>query len=363
MSTIGRAFQRESPYNTMVVVVVIVLLIVFLVYLGVNSSKESTESSNYNLIETKKKKLPRYNYDKDFKCIIHEDEGGTYFKCSVRGLSFRSEEVIHRASMLALDEPLKLELEPSNPVDPNAIVVKTEDNYAIGYLPKEYANGLHKHMDSFVDCYVEDNLKGHNAPFIQIRVFFKVETDIYYLNLVRSREKEEEYKAKYQHFNDYRLSPKAYIKQWEQYLIENPDDFYIKYRYVGALKYVNDYFKAEEYLDNLLSEYNLSESLFFKDEVNSIKFVTERIRQTKQHEEMVLKQALGKKLMEKGHYEDAIETFKECLPLKQQLIPRYICKCYVKLGMQEELYDFVLDILKEDWITVNNRVLLEKYIQ
>ncbi len=356
-----------------IIVALIVLLLLFLIYRGFVSIEENakpksapsyrTSSSIKTTPKPNPKPLPRYNFDEDFECIYHDDEEGTYFKCHVKGLSYRSKEEIHRASMLAFNEPLRLESEPSNPVDPNAIVVKTEDNYAIGYLPKEYAKVLRQHMDSFVDCYVDYNLDGPNAPFVQVRAFFNVETEISYSNLVRSRKKEEEYKAKYECFNDYRLSPKAYIKQWEQYLIENPDDFYIKFRYVDALKHVDEYFKAEEYLDNLLSEYNLSESIFFKDEVDSIKRVTERIRQAKQYEDMVLKHALGKKLMEKGHYEDAIETFKECLPLKQQLIPRYICKCYVKLGMQEELYDFVLDILKEDWITVNNRVLLEKYIQ
>ena len=62
------------------------------------------------------------------------------------GLFYRPAEAQERAMELTPGDKLTLKPEPDNHVDPNAVMVFTEDDVHIGYVPKEEAPFL-KGMD------------------------------------------------------------------------------------------------------------------------------------------------------------------------------------------------------------------------
>lgn len=317
-------------------IAIIICAVALLIIILAASSSESTSKKQ----PTKR----RITYEK----VRHSNEDGTYFTCEVRGTYYRTSSEIERARNLDIDEPLLLSKEPDNPRDMYAIKIQTMDGYNIGYLPKEYARCLNKHMDAFVDCFVDRVVDSNAAPYVYIRVFFNKKTTVHYMEMVKDPYKRQHYDS---------------IQDWETSMNENPNDFYIVYRYVEALRNAGQWIEAAEVMKKMYKEFDLAGWEYLESQAIFIYEMAEASKRTILHDELILKQAEGKRLFEKKEYEKALELFKECLPLKQQLVPRNICKCYEKLGMQEELYDFVIEILKEEWITVNNRVLLEKYIQ
>lgn len=355
----GAPFKGSRQLITMVGILVVAGILLFIIVLA-GSSSQSAKLPNTYVKKTTKPARSRVSYEH----VIHDNDTGTFFTCEVKGTSYRSSEAIERARILDIDEPLLLEREPSNHMDIYAIKVVTMDEYEIGYIPKEYSRILSDNMDAFVDCFVDRVVNSSLAPYIYIRVFFNRITAIHYMQLIQDQRKRQYYERKYQGFRDSNYSSKEdYLQKWDTYLKENPDDFFIKYYYIDALEKAGEWIKAEEYVLKIYKEYKISEWDRFNDRVVFISSMAEHMRRSILHDELILKHAEGKRLFERKEYEKALELFKECLPLKQQLVPRNICKCYEKLGMQEELYDFVIEILKEDWITVNNRVLIEKYIQ
>ena len=222
MSTIGRAFQRESPIYTMIAIIICAVALLIIILAA--SSSESTSKS--------KPAKRRITYEK----IRHSNEDGTYFTCEVKGTYYRTSSEIERARNLDIDEPLVLSKEPDNPRDLYAIKVQTVDGYDIGYIPKEYAQCLNRHMDAFVDCFVDKVVDSNAAPYIYIRVFFNRITSVHYMELVKDPKRQQYYESKYKEFNDkYYSSKEDYLQKWNTYLTENSDDFFIKYKYIDAL--------------------------------------------------------------------------------------------------------------------------------
>ena len=340
-------------------ILIVAGILLFIIVLA-GSSSQSAKPTNTNVKKNTQLARRRISYEH----IVHDNDTGTYFTCEVKGTSYRSIEAIERARMLDVDEPLRLEREPSNPKDIYAIKVVTMDGYDIGYIPKDYSAILSRNIDAFVDCFVDKVVDSASAPYIYIRVFFNRITAVHYMAMVKDPRKQQYYENKYEGFrNSYYSSKEDYLQKWNTYLEENPGDFFIKYRYIDTLENVGEWIKAAEYIKMICQEYEIFGWESFENKAIFIHDMAEQMKRTHLHDELILKQAEGKRLFERKEYDKALELFKECLPLKQQLVPRNICKCYEKLGMQEELYDFVIEILKEEWITVNNRVLLEKYIQ
>ena len=340
-------------------ILIVAGILLFIIVLA-GSSSQSAKTTNTNV----KKNTQLARRIISYEHIVHDNDTGTYFICEVKGTSYRSSEAIERARILDIDEPLHLEREPSNPKDMYAIKVQTMDGYDIGYLPKQFSECLSRNMDAYVDCFVDKVNDAMSAPYVYIRVFFNRITSVHYMELVKDPKRQQYYESKYKEFNDrYYSSKEDYLQKWNTYLTENSDDFFIKYKYIDALINAGQWIEAAEFVKKIYNDYAVYDWDSFNDKAMYIYGMAEQTKRTAVHDELILKHAEGKRLFERKEYDKALELFKECLPLKQQLVPRNICKCYEKLGMQEELYDFVVEILKEDWITVNNRVLLEKYIQ
>jgi hypothetical protein len=70
-----------------------------------------------------------------------------YFNAKIAGASSPNADGNSRRSIIKKCEPmeiLRLELEPNNPADPNAIAVKRVDGTQLGYLERGVASDLHR---------------------------------------------------------------------------------------------------------------------------------------------------------------------------------------------------------------------------
>jgi HIRAN domain len=70
-----------------------------------------------------------------------------YFNTKIAGASFPNADGSSRLSIIKKCEPmeaLRLDLDPNNPVDPNAISVKRVDGSQLGYLESRVASELHQ---------------------------------------------------------------------------------------------------------------------------------------------------------------------------------------------------------------------------
>jgi hypothetical protein len=70
-----------------------------------------------------------------------------YFNTKIAGASFPNIDGSSRPSIIKQCEPmeiLRLELDPNNPVDPNAIAVNRVDGSQLGYLESRVASELHQ---------------------------------------------------------------------------------------------------------------------------------------------------------------------------------------------------------------------------
>jgi HIRAN domain-containing protein len=70
-----------------------------------------------------------------------------YFNARIAGASSPNADDISRRSIIEKCEPmevLRLELEPNNPADPQAIAVKRVDGTQLGYLERGVASDLHR---------------------------------------------------------------------------------------------------------------------------------------------------------------------------------------------------------------------------
>ena len=70
-----------------------------------------------------------------------------YFNARIAGASSPNADGTSRRSIIEKCEPmevLRLELEPNNPADPQAIAVKRVDGTQLGYLEPGVASGLHR---------------------------------------------------------------------------------------------------------------------------------------------------------------------------------------------------------------------------
>jgi hypothetical protein len=71
----------------------------------------------------------------------------SYFFTRIAGVSFRNSDGSRRPQIIDKCDPmeqLRLEAEPANPADPQAIAVKRTDGAQLGYLERRVAGDLHR---------------------------------------------------------------------------------------------------------------------------------------------------------------------------------------------------------------------------
>jgi HIRAN domain protein len=94
------------------------------------------------------------------------------FSFRLAGLYYRSDEAQKRARELMSNESVFLEKDPTNPHDPNAIRVYSDDHVHLGYVPRHLCSEILAYMDetnSYV-AYVDYIISGLDTPFVHLYI-------------------------------------------------------------------------------------------------------------------------------------------------------------------------------------------------
>ena len=94
------------------------------------------------------------------------------FSFRLAGLYYRSDEAQKRARELISNESVFLEKDPTNPHDPNAIRVYSDDYVHLGYVPRRLCSEILAYMDetnSYV-AYVDYIISGLDCPSVQLYI-------------------------------------------------------------------------------------------------------------------------------------------------------------------------------------------------
>lgn len=87
-----------------------------------------------------------------FPCPTPDNDGCYTNKFFLHGLRHRGPEAVERIAKLREDEPLYLSPEPDNPKDKNAVVVMTDDECVLGYVPRYLTADALYLIDECVSC-------------------------------------------------------------------------------------------------------------------------------------------------------------------------------------------------------------------
>lgn len=94
------------------------------------------------------------------------------FSFRLAGLYYRSDEAQKRARELMSNESVFLEKDPTNPHDPNAIRVYSDNHVHLGYVPRHLCSEILAYMDetnSYV-AYVDYIISGLDTPFVHLYI-------------------------------------------------------------------------------------------------------------------------------------------------------------------------------------------------
>jgi len=102
-----------------------------------------------------------------FPCPAPDASGDYVTKFFLRGLSHKTEEVLERINHLSKGDNLELKPDDSNPVDPDAVAVLTDDEYEIGYVPRYLALDIRELLKSCDGTFVTVERVNEDAPLQQ----------------------------------------------------------------------------------------------------------------------------------------------------------------------------------------------------
>lgn len=133
------------------------------------SSRDSQQYGNTTISGNTKRTAKRIPTIDQLK--IKADEQGinyiTEINFEVKGLYYRGKEARLEAERLVRGDVLRLEPEPDNPQDENAIRVYTERGIWIGYVSRECAEEFSIHQKDFIDCYVRRIKDGYDTVYVK----------------------------------------------------------------------------------------------------------------------------------------------------------------------------------------------------
>jgi len=133
-----------------VVLLAALLFLAIAVYIALRAKPRSEHSEHHQAEDYTAMLTTRYPdsdaFDAAFEKHIasHTDK---YFSAKIAGASFANADGSSWPSIIKKCEPmelLRLELEPDNPADPNAIAVKRVDGSQLGYLERRVATELRR---------------------------------------------------------------------------------------------------------------------------------------------------------------------------------------------------------------------------
>jgi hypothetical protein len=136
---------------TGIVLLAAVVLITLAIYLALRTKtsapKKPKDNQTEDFADTVFSQYPGSDaFDAAFKKHI-APHTNKYFNAKIARASFPNADGSSRPSIIKKCEPmevLRLESEPNNPIDPNAIAVKRVDGSQLGYLENRVASELHR---------------------------------------------------------------------------------------------------------------------------------------------------------------------------------------------------------------------------
>ena len=100
------------------------------------------EISTCNSLFNRSSSLEEYNFI---------NELGGSIEVEIKGLSYRMLQERQRAKLLRSGENLMLKREYNNPVDKHAVAIYSNDNYQLGYIPANLAEGVSNLLEKKYD--------------------------------------------------------------------------------------------------------------------------------------------------------------------------------------------------------------------
>lgn len=135
---------------TAIVLLAVLVLIGVAIYIALRTKTSASEEPKDHQTDFSDSVLSQYPGSDAFEAAFEKHiapHTNKYFDTKIAGASFPNADGSSRPSIIKKCEPmevLRLELEPNNPVDPNAIAVKRVDGSQLGYLESRVASELHR---------------------------------------------------------------------------------------------------------------------------------------------------------------------------------------------------------------------------
>lgn len=348
---------------------IILLLILFVMILILRKIHKSSSETGYvpdkNYVPYTSSSSSENTENKTYESPHHDINKVSVIKFKVAGLYYRPYYNQHRAARLKINEPLKLEAEPDNEFDPNAIKVMTSDNVELGYMPKDLAAKWVTYLDKLNECHLISNFPDGDINRLEVAAVFDCITPTTYDFVVDDYYVSSQYEDKFPELKDIYLKSEEDLNQTllkiNTYLETYKSDFYLRYSYAKVLRMLKRYDEALSYIDEIIQF--LPESKNSKCIRNERKFIKERIKEIKERElkeQMDFKMGQAKVLMQNKKYDEALPLLMFCYKnnLCQQQLINDICRCYKNMKDKEGLVKFANGALKKDWISPKTKGML-----
>lgn len=348
---------------------IILLLILFVMILILRKIHKSSSETEYipdkKCVPYTSSSSSEKTENRTYESPNHDINNVSVIKFKVAGLFYRPFYSQYRAARLKINESLKLEAEPDNEIDPNAIKVMTTDNVELGYMPKDLAAKWISYLDKLNECHLISNYPDGDINRLEVAAVFDCITPTTYDFVVDDYYVSSQYKDKFPELKDIYLKSEEELNQTllkiNIYLETYKSDFYLRYCYATILTRLERYDEALSYIDDIIRILPISKnSNCIKKER---KFLKERISEIKEQElkeQMDFKMGQAKVLMQEKKYDEALPLLMFCYEnnLCQQKLINDICRCYKNLKNKEGLVSFANDALKKDWISPKTKGML-----
>jgi hypothetical protein len=136
---------------TEIAVVAALVLLILAIYFALRTKTSASEGlKDYQAQDVAETVASQHPDDDAFDAAFEKHiapHTNKYFNARIAGASSPNADGSSRTSIIKKCEPmeiLRLELEPNNPADPNAIAVKRVDGTQLGYLGRGAASDLHR---------------------------------------------------------------------------------------------------------------------------------------------------------------------------------------------------------------------------
>ena len=157
-------------------------------FIGIHASEELVLLLNvitisfaiFVALSIRRRQLKRRKEMEELNSVVAEEDVSSepisperdVFSFRLAGLYYRSDEAQKRARELISNESVFLEKDPTNPHDPNAIRVYSDDHVHLGYIPRHLCSEILAYMDetnSYV-AYVDYIISGLDCPSVNLYI-------------------------------------------------------------------------------------------------------------------------------------------------------------------------------------------------